>query len=106
MGRVLVPTGFRVEIPKGHELQLRPRSGLAFRHGITVLNSPGTIDSDYRGPVGVLIANFGDVEFTVKHGSRIAQLVFARTSPVAFAEVEVLGKSERGEGGFGSTGTN
>ena len=106
MDRFLVPTGFRVEIPAGYELQLRPRSGLALKHGVTVLNSPGTIDCDYRGPVGVLIANFGEDPYTIRHGDRIAQFVFARVIPVAFAAVDALDQTVRGDGGFGSTGAN
>jgi len=106
MERVLVPAGFRVEIPAGFELQVRPRSGLAHRHGITVLNAPGTIDSDYRGPVGILIANLGQKPYTIRHGDRIAQLIFAQVLDFAFADVQELAQSSRGEGGFGSTGSN
>jgi len=103
--RALVPTGLILEIPDGCEGQVRPRSGLAFKHGITVLNSPGTIDSDYRGEVMVLLVNLGNDDFTVTRGMRIAQLVMAQ---VARASVEVrslAGATERGSGGFGSTGT-
>ncbi|MDE0113947.1 MAG: dUTP diphosphatase [Albidovulum sp.] len=106
MGRVLVPTGFRVEIPPGYELQIRTRSGIALKHGVTVLNSPGTIDSDYRGRIGVLLANFGDKPYSIRHGDRVAQLVFARVLPVSFAAVDALDATVRGDGGFGSTGAN
>lgn len=104
MGRVLVPTGLAIAIPSGHEGQIRPRSGLAARAGITVLNSPGTIDSDYRGELRVLLINFGPQNFTLSHGERIAQLVIA---PYATSVVKVvidLDSTERGDGGFGSTG--
>lgn len=100
----LIPTGIAIAIPSGFEGQVRPRSGLAARHGVTVLNSPGTIDADYRGEVGVLLVNLGEATFIVSRGMRIAQLVIA---PVAVAEVQLvdqLDKTERGEGGFGSTG--
>ena len=102
--RALVPTGLVLEIPQGFEGQVRPRSGLAYRHGVTCLNTPGTIDSDYRGEVMVLLANLGEADFSVARGMRIAQIVFA---PVARATVEErnLSASERGAGGFGSTGT-
>ncbi len=102
--RVHVPLGFRIEIPAGFEAQIRPRSGLALRCGLSVLNSPGTIDSDYRGEVGVLLVNLGASEQTVRHGDRIAQLVFARVTPVRFEEADSLSESIRGQGGFGSTG--
>ena len=100
----LVPTGLIFEIPYGFEGQVRPRSGLSLRHGITVLNSPGTIDSDYRGEVGVIIANFGDREFVIEHGQRIAQLVFQKVPDVCLVELEGLSASKRAEGGFGSSG--
>ena len=103
--RVLVPTGLILELPAGFEAQVRPRSGLALRHGVTVLNSPGTIDSDYRGEVMVLLANLGDRPFTVARGERIAQLVVARLERVTLAEVAVPSATRRGAGGFGSTGT-
>jgi dUTP pyrophosphatase len=103
--RALVPTGFSLEVPAGYEVQIRPRSGLALRHGVTLLNSPGTIDSDYRGPVGVVLANLGAMPFVVRRGERIAQLVVAPVVQAAFREAEALGASARGEGGFGSTGT-
>ena len=102
--RALVPTGFVLEIPPGCEGQVRPRSGLALRHGIGILNAPGTIDSDYRGEVGVILVNLGAADFPVRRGDRIAQLVFARTEPVEWEEAEELDGSGRGEGGFGSTG--
>ena len=100
----LVPTGFALELPDGLEAQLRPRSGLALRHGLTMLNSPATIDSDYRGEVGVILTNLGQEPFRVQRGERIAQMVFARFERVETLEVEELSASERGEGGFGSTG--
>jgi dUTP pyrophosphatase len=103
--RTLVPTGFSLEVPAGYEVQIRPRSGLALKHGVTLLNSPGTIDSDYRGPVGVILANLGSAPFVVRRGERIAQLVVAPVVHAAFCEAEALGASARGEGGFGSTGT-
>jgi len=102
--RALVPTGFVLEIPPGCEGQVRPRSGLALRHGIGVLNAPGTIDSDYRGEVGVILVNLGSADFPVRRGDRIAQLVFARAEPVEWEEAGELEGSGRGEGGFGSTG--
>ena len=102
--RALVPAGFCLEIPAGYEVQLRPRSGLALRHGVTLLNSPGTIDADYRGPVGVILANFGDAPFTVARGDRIAQMILAPVARADYAESAGLSASERGEGGFGSTG--
>jgi len=106
--RALVPTGLTLEIPAGCEGQVRPRSGLALRHGIGVLNAPGTIDSDYRGEVGVILINLGEAPFTVQRGDRIAQLVFARVEAVTWEETgetgEDLSASDRGAGGFGSTG--
>jgi dUTP pyrophosphatase len=102
--RALVPTGFALEIPAGYEVQVRPRSGLAHKHGVTLLNTPGTIDSDYRGAVGVILVNLGQEPFTVRRGERIAQLVVAPVVQAAFREVAALGASSRGEGGFGSTG--
>jgi dUTP pyrophosphatase len=101
----LVPTGLQIALPDGTEGQVRPRSGLAFKHGVTVLNSPGTIDSGYRGEVGVLLVNHGRQPFTVERGERIAQLVVARYEPVRFVPRETLPESARGAGGFGSTGT-
>ncbi len=102
--RALVPTGFVFEIPQGFEMQVRPRSGLAFKHGITCLNTPGTIDSDYRGEVKVLLINLGDEDFMVTRGMRIAQLVVAPVTQVQVAEVHKAGTTVRGAGGFGSTG--
>jgi dUTP pyrophosphatase len=103
-GRHAVATGFAVAIPHGYEIQVRPRSGLAFKHGLTVLNTPGTIDSDYRGEVKVILANLGDDPFEIVRGERIAQLVPALVQRAAFAEVEDLDETTRGAGGFGSTG--
>lgn len=102
--RVLVPTGFAFSIPKNFEAQIRPRSGLALKHGITLLNSPGTIDSDYRGEVSVLLINHGDESFSIRRGDRIAQVVFARVVRVKFQEVDSLDDSKRGTGSYGSTG--
>jgi len=102
--RVLVPTGLRLEIPAGYEVQIRPRSGLAIKHGITLPNSPGTIDSDYRGPLGVILMNAGDEPFAINHGDRIAQMVVAPVVQAQFALVNELQDTVRGEGGFGSTG--
>jgi len=104
--RKLIPTGLFLELPEGTEAQVRPRSGLAFKHGVTVLNAPGTIDADYRGEVGVLLINHGQEPFEVKDGERIAQLVIARYVRVTLEEVVDLASSERGAGGFGHTGTN
>jgi len=103
--RMLIPTGFSMELPYGWEAQIRPRSGLAFKHGITVLNAPGTIDSDYRGEVKVLLINLGNEPFIIEPGMRIAQMVIAPVQQAKFIEVEELSESHRGEGGFGSTGT-
>jgi dUTP pyrophosphatase len=103
-GRALIPTGFALELPPGFEAQLRPRSGLALRSGVTVLNSPGTIDSDYRGEVKVLLVNLGSGPFVVRRGERIAQLVVARVEHVRVEPVLGLGGTLRGQGGFGSTG--
>lgn len=100
-----VPTGIRISMPPGLECQVRPRSGLAAKHGVTVLNAPGTIDSDYRGEVCVLLINHGQEDFLIEPGMRIAQLVFARVTTVHWVKSESLDKSDRGEGGFGSTGT-
>jgi dUTP pyrophosphatase len=102
--RALVPTGFALEVPEGYEVQVRPRSGLALRAGVTVLNAPGTIDSDYRGPVGIVLVNLGREPATIARGERIAQLILAPVSRAAFAETGTLGETERGAGGFGSTG--
>ena len=103
--RALVPTGLVVEIPEGMEGQVRPRSGLAFKHGLTVLNTPGTVDSDYRGEVKVLLVNLGDEDFSVTRGMRIAQIVFATVTLVRVEERALAGGTARGAGGFGSTGT-
>ncbi len=102
--RALVPTGFVLELPKGTEAQVRPRSGLAMRHGITVLNSPGTIDSDYRGEVKVLLINLGNDPWEIQRGERIAQLVVQKVERAALVEVTVVKRTKRGAGGFGSTG--
>ena len=104
MERRIVPTGLRVEIPQGYEMQIRPRSGLATKQGITLPNTPGTIDSDYRGPLGVALINLGAEPYTIQHGDRIAQMIVAPVVQVRFAVVDRLGETERGEGGFGSTG--
>lgn len=101
---ILIPTGIHLELPVGTEAQIRPRSGLAFKHGVTVLNSPGTIDADYRGDVGVILINHGKETFEVKDGDRIAQMVIARYEHIAWSEVDTLDESERGQGGFGHTG--
>ncbi len=102
--RRLVPCGFCMALPDGYEAQVRPRSGLALKHGLTLLNSPGTIDSDYRGEIGVVLINHGEAPFTVTRGMRIAQLVVAPVARARLAEAESLPESERGAGGFGSTG--
>jgi len=102
--RVRIPTGLALEIPRGYEGQVRPRSGLALRHGITLVNSPGTVDSDYRGEVAVLLVNLGSQPYTVRRGDRIAQLVLAPVSRVVLVEAEELSDTGRGGGGFGSTG--
>ena len=102
--RALVPTGLKIALEPGFEAQVRPRSGLALKHGITCLNSPGTIDSDYRGEVGVILANLGSEPFVIRRGERIAQMVIARHERVQWSEVKSLDETERGEGGFGSTG--
>jgi dUTP pyrophosphatase len=104
-GRALVPTGIAIALPEGAEAQVRPRSGLALRHGVTCLNSPGTIDADYRGEVGVILANLGEAPFVVARGMRIAQLVVAPVARVAWDEMAELPATLRGAGGFGSTGT-
>ena len=102
--RHAVATGFAIAIPEGYEVQVRPRSGLALKHGVTCLNTPGTIDADYRGEVKVILANLGDEPFAIARGERIAQLVPARVQHAAFAEVDALDETGRGAGGFGSTG--
>ena len=102
--RALIPTGLMMAIPAGFEVQVRPRSGLALKHGVTVLNAPGTIDSDYRGEVGVILVNQGDAPFVVAHGDRIAQMIVAPVVRARFVEVTGLSDTSRGQGGFGSTG--
>ena len=104
MERKLIPTGLFVELPVGYELQVRPRSGLALKYGITVLNTPGTVDSDYRGELCVLLVNFGSEPFTVRNGDRIAQAVVAQAVQVSFVQTDALSKTERGADGYGSTG--
>ncbi|NLB87819.1 MAG: dUTP diphosphatase [Syntrophomonadaceae bacterium] len=101
---VLVPTGIALAIPQGYEAQVRPRSGLALKHGITVLNTPGTIDADYRGEIKVIVINLGDKEYILQRGERIAQLVFSKIEKVELVEVEELDETIRGKGGFGHTG--
>ncbi|MGL4403276.1 MAG: dUTP diphosphatase [Fusobacteriaceae bacterium] len=102
--RALIPTGIKMEIPKGYEVQVRPRSGLAIKNGITLLNSPGTIDSDYRGEIKVILVNLSSEPFEVKNGERIAQLVIQKVYQMSFEECNELGETERSSGGFGSTG--
>ncbi len=104
MERVLVPTGLYMALPEGYEAQIRPRSGLALKHGVTVLNTPGTIDADYRGEIGVILINLGQEDFVVRDGERIAQMVIARYEQAELVSVETLDKTERGEGGFGHSG--
>ena len=103
-GRTLVPTGLAIELPEGYEAQIRPRSGLALRHGLTVLNTPGTVDSDYRGEVSVLLVNLGDRAVTLSRGERIAQMVVAPVTRIAWSEQASLSETRRGAGGYGSTG--
>ncbi len=103
--RSLIPTGLFIELPEGFEAQIRPRSGLAFKHGLTVLNSPGTIDADYRGEIKVLLVNLSETDFIVNNGERIAQMVIAKHEQIIWEPVIQLEKSNRGSGGFGSTGT-
>jgi dUTP pyrophosphatase len=104
--RALIPTGLFIELPPGHEAQIRPRSGLAYKHGVTVLNTPGTIDADYRGEIKVLLVNLSDQPFTINNGERIAQMVVAQHATVAWEESGELNETERGAGGFGHTGSN
>ena len=104
MERRLIPTGLCIELPRGFEAQIRPRSGLALKHGVTILNTPGTIDSDYRGELKVLLVNFSTEDFVVNDGERIAQMVIARHETACFEEVDVLDEAERGTGGYGHTG--
>ncbi len=104
MQRALIPTGLFIALPEGYEAQVRPRSGLAFKHGITVLNTPGTIDADYRGEIGVILINLGQEDFVIQDGERIAQMVIAKYEQCDFIPVEALDQTERGEGGFGHSG--
>ncbi len=104
LDRALIPTGIRISIPQGFEAQVRPRSGLAFDSGVTVLNTPGTIDADYRGEIKVILINLGNEPFTVRSGDRVAQMIFQRTGRVSWREVKDLPQTDRGSGGFGSTG--
>ncbi len=102
--RALIPTGLKIELPKGYEAQIRPRSGLALKHGLTLLNSPGTIDSDYRGEIAVILVNFGQEPVTINRGDRIAQMVIQQVIDASWRVVEELGATERGSGGFGHSG--
>jgi len=102
--RRLIPTGLYIELPEGYEAQIRPRSGLAFKHGLTVLNTPGTIDADYRGEIGVILVNLSDKEFIVEDGERICQMVIAKHEKAEWDVVDILNSSDRGAGGFGHTG--
>ncbi len=104
LDRMLIPTGLYIALPPGYEAQVRPRSGLALKHGVTVLNTPGTIDADYRGEVKVLLVNFSNTDFIVQDGERIAQMVVARHEHVEWVEMDTLDETERGEGGYGHTG--
>lgn len=104
MQRILVPTGLHIELPVGYEAQIRPRSGLAYKHGISIVNSPGTIDADYRGEIKVLLINLSDTDFVVNNGDRIAQMVIAKHETVSWESVEELSDTARGEGGYGHTG--
>lgn len=101
--RALIPTGISIAVPRGYEAQIRPRSGLAYKHGVTLLNTPGTIDSDYRGEIKVILINLGDTDFIVKRGDRIAQMVFSKCENPSIERVNQLDETDRGEGGFGST---
>ena len=102
--RALIPTGLRVQLPQGHEMQIRPRSGLALKHGISLVNSPGTVDADYRGEIGILVINLSNEPFTVNDGERICQMVITRYTRVDWERVERIDETERGKGGFGHTG--
>lgn len=104
MQRELVPTGLHIELPVGYEAQIRPRSGLAYKHGISIVNAPGTIDADYRGELKVLLINLSDTDFVINNGDRIAQMVIARHETISWSPVEVLNETARGEGGYGHTG--
>jgi dUTP pyrophosphatase len=106
MERLLIPTGLFMELPLGFEAQIRPRSGLAFKHGITVLNSPGTIDADYRGELKILLINFSETNFTIQHGDRIAQMIISKHETVSWCEVSELSSTARGTGGYGHTGVS
>ena len=102
--RTLIPTGLYIELPKGFEAQIRPRSGLAYKHGISVLNSPGTIDADYRGEIGIILVNLSQDNFIIKNGERICQMVIAKHETINWEEVTILEETDRGAGGFGHTG--
>lgn len=104
--RALIPTGLRIQLPQGHECQIRPRSGLALKHGISLVNTPGTVDADYRGEIGVIMINLSDKPFTVNDGERIAQMVITQYSHVEWEPVDELDRTKRGDGGFGHTGVN
>jgi len=104
MQRMLVPTGLHIELPVGYEAQIRPRSGLAYKHGISIVNTPGTIDADYRGEIKVLLINFSDTDFVINNGDRIAQMVVAKHETVIWTAAEALNNTARGEGGYGHTG--
>lgn len=104
MQRALIPTGIAIALPEGYEAQIRPRSGLALKHGISIVNAPGTIDADYRGPIGVILINLGESEFTINRGDRIAQMVIVPYTRLSWAEIETLEVTKRGAGGFGHTG--
>ena len=104
MERKLIPTGLFIELPEGYEAQIRPRSGLALKHGITVLNTPGTIDADYRGEIGVILINLSNEDFKIEHGERICQMVIARHEQAEWIQADELNETERGAGGFGHTG--
>lgn len=104
--RMLLPTGLRVQLPQGYEMQIRPRSGLALRHGISLVNTPGTVDADYRGEIGVIIINLSNEPFTINPGERIAQMVISQYTKIEWEEAERLDETKRGDGGFGHTGTN
>ena len=106
LGRALIGTGIHIQLPEGYEAQIRPRSGLALKHGISIVNTPGTIDADYRGEIGVILINLSDSDFTVNPGERICQMVIKRYSRASFTEAGSLDDSERGEGGFGHTGVS
>jgi dUTP pyrophosphatase len=103
-GRALIPTGIAIALPEGYEAQIRPRSGLALKHGLTLLNSPGTIDCDYRGEIKIIVINLGDKDYILKRGERIAQMVFAAVARAEFSQVDILDDTPRGSGGFGHTG--